>query len=96
MFIKKIIFLLLPASIISGCQSYTQENQKIRQDLYSGKFAEATAQLDESSLATESRNYALFTMEKGMLLYLQGDYTKAINQWQKSDRKLDDLYTTSI
>ncbi|KAB8036277.1 hypothetical protein GCL60_15955 [Silvanigrella paludirubra] len=96
MFIKKIIFLLLPASIISGCQSYTQENQKIRQVLYSGKFAEATAQLDESSLATESRNYALFTMEKGMLLYLQGDYTKAINQWQKSDRKLDDLYTTSI
>ena len=94
--LKKIIFISLSVTLISGCQSYTQENQNIRENLYSGKFSEATTNLDKSSIATESRNFALFTMEKGMLLYLQGDYLNSVKQWQNSDKKLDDLYTTSI
>lgn len=93
---KKLILILLSITLITACQSYTQENQKIRNDLYAGKYKEATTQLNESSLATEARNYALFGMEKGMLLYLQGEYSNATKQWMQSDRKLDDLYTTSI
>lgn len=93
---KKFILILLSITLITACQSYTQENQKIRNDLYVGKYKEATKELDESSLATEGRNYALFGMEKGMLLYLQGEYLTAAKQWMQSDRKLDDLYTTSI
>ena len=46
---KKVIFILLSATLISGCQSYTQENEKIRKDLYSGKLQDANKQLDESS-----------------------------------------------
>jgi uncharacterized protein len=93
---KKLILILLSITSITACQSYTQENQKIRNDLYEGKFKEATTKLDESSIATEGRNYSLFGMEKGMLLYLQGEYPDATKNWMQSDRKLDDLYTTSI
>lgn len=84
------------AVVLSGCQSYTQENSNIRNNLYNGKIPEATKMLDESSLATEGRNFALFKMEKGMLLYLQSDYQNATKNWIQSDQKLEDLYTTSI
>ncbi len=93
---KKLILILLSILSVTACQSYTQENQKIRNDLYARNFKEASIKLDESSLAKEGRNYSLFGMEKGMLLYLQGEYPNATKQWIQSDRKLEDLYTTSI
>jgi uncharacterized protein len=93
---KKLILILLSIFLITSCQSYTQENQLIRNDLYAGKVKEATIKLDESSLSSEGRNKSLFGMEKGMLLYLQGEYPNATKHWIQSDRKLDDLYTTSI
>lgn len=96
MILKKVILTLLTVTLVAGCQTYTAENQKIRNEVYAGNFKEATESLDKSSIATEGRSYALFGMEKGMLLYLQGEYPSAIKQWDQADRKLDALYTTSI
>ncbi|APJ02811.1 COG3014 family protein [Silvanigrella aquatica] len=93
---KRFFLISCATALITACQSYTQENQKIRNDLYVGKYKEAATKLDESSLSTEGRNFALFGMEKGMLLYLQGEYPNAVKSWVQSDKKLDDLYTTSI
>lgn len=92
----KLIFTLLSFILFVSCQSYTQENQKIRNEIYNGRLAEATTELDKSSIADEGKNYALYGMEKGMLLYLQNKYSDAIKNWINSDKKIDNLYTTSI
>ena len=89
-------FFLLASLLLTSCQSYTDENSGIRNSIYSGKIKEATEMLNNSSLASEDRNFALFKMEKGMLLYLQRDYQNAAKNWIQSDQKLEDLYTTSI
>ncbi|WP_186649394.1 COG3014 family protein [Fluviispira vulneris] len=94
--LKAFLFFPLFATLINSCQSYTDSNATIRKEMYAGKYKEATELIDKSDIATQGRNYALYRMEKGMLLYLQGDYTPAITQWTQADRKLDDLYTTSI
>jgi hypothetical protein len=96
MFLKKTGTFLFIALIFTGCQTYTNENEKIRADLYNGKYNEAIKKLDESSFSKEKQNYSLFLMEKGMLLYLQDNYKDAVNSWVNSDKHLDELYTTSI
>lgn len=88
-----LFFLLLS---LNSCQTYTHENEKVREKMYDNQFSEALKLIDESSLATQERNYSLFRMEKGMLLYLQNDYENASKLWRESDKHLDDLYTTSV
>lgn len=90
------LFFVIPISFIVSCQTYTSENASMRQEMYSGKLEKAIKTLDKSSIATQDRNYALFRMEKGMLLYLDKQYDQAIKLWLQADKRLDDLYTTSI
>lgn len=92
----KFIFLFSLFLLITSCQTYTSENTVMRSQLYSGNISGALETIDKSSLATEKRNYSLFRMEKGMLLYLNGQYTQATNLWIESDHHIEDLYTTSI
>lgn len=88
------VFLFL--FFLTSCQTYTRENEKVREHMYASNFDEALKLIDQSALAQQERNYSLFRMEKGMLLYLQKDYEKASTLWREADRHLDDLYTTSI
>ncbi|KAB8027780.1 COG3014 family protein [Fluviispira multicolorata] len=93
---KTFLFFPIFALLLNSCQSYTDSNAVVRKEMYAGKYKEATVLIDKSGIATENRNYALYRMEKGMLLYLQGEYPTAITNWTQADRKIDDLYTTSI
>ena len=90
------IFLVLSCFAATSCATYTAQNSDVRDDMYSGNFNSAIEKLDNSSLATQDRNYALFRMEKGMLLYLNNDFKDAVPLWNQADAKLDSLYTTSI
>lgn len=95
---KKISFFCMVAmtSFVTACQTYTEKNVAIRNQMYSGHLSDALALIDNSDLATENRNFTLFRMEKGMLLYLDAQYSKANTLWIEADRHIDDLYTTSI
>ena len=90
MFLKKTGTFLFIALILTSCQTYTNENEKIRADLYNGKYNEAIKKLDDSSFSKEKQNYSLFLMEKGMLLYLQDNYKEAVSSWVNSDKHLDE------
>ncbi len=98
----KIKFQLLLGTILSSlllltsCQTYTTQNKLMRNNLYTGNINQSIKDLDKSDLKTESRNIALYNMEKGMLLYLNGDYETAVKSWVKADKKLEELYTKSI
>ncbi|MES2615523.1 MAG: hypothetical protein V4591_08915 [Bdellovibrionota bacterium] len=93
----RVLFLLLvPVAFFFSCQSYTNKNADMRNEMYAGNIEKATKTLDASDIATEDRNFALFRMEKGMLLYLAKQYDSAAQLWLQADKRLDDLYTTSI
>lgn len=94
--IQAFSFLLLQLPFVFSCQTYTKENASMREELYAGDIPKAIKTVDDSSIASQDRNFALFRMEKGMLLYLNKQYDKAIELWLQADKKLDDLYTTSI
>jgi hypothetical protein len=93
---KSFRLVILIICFFFGCQTYTSETQKIRTQLYSENFKNATKILDESSFSKDKKNLALFCMEKGMLLYLQSKYQEAVKHWLRSDQQLDILYTTSV
>lgn len=93
---NRLIFALLATLCFVSCQTYTNENSTMRNEMYAGDFTKATTILDSSRVATQDRNFALFRMEKGMLLYLNEQYDQAIQLWTQADKRLDDLYTTSI
>ena len=93
---NRIISILLFVVFFTSCQTYTTQNSKMRDQMYANNTSEAIKTLDNSSISTEDRNYVLFRMEKGMLLYLDKHYDEAVKLWTQADTKLDDLYTTSI
>ena len=91
-----VLYVFLLTIFTVSCQTYTSENSSIREQMYANNIPKAMKTLDDSSIASQDRNYALFRMEKGMLLYLNKQYDPAIQLWLQADRRLDNLYTTSI
>jgi hypothetical protein len=79
-----------------SCQTYTKQNQQMREEMYDNNLQAANQTLDSSDVGSQTRNFALFHMEKGMLLYLLEQYQQSSVMWIKADKHLDDLYTTSI
>lgn len=94
--LKIVCFLVVPAISSYGCQSYTQQSEKIRLSMHSQRYEEALKLLDESSLAEQSRNRVLYLMERGMIQYLSEDYNGAAEDWRKASEQVDKLYTISI
>lgn len=84
------------ALLAVSCQTYTSQNAAMREEMYADNIPQAIKTLDDSSIATEDRNYVLFRMEKGMLLYIDKQYDLAIKMWLQADNRIDALYTTSI
>jgi hypothetical protein len=82
--------------MITSCKTYTEQNGNVRNAMKTNNIAKAIEDIDKSDIANQERNYALFRMEKGMLLYLDNKYDDSIKLWLQADQKLDDLYTTSI
>lgn len=89
-------FVLLIVIASLGCQSYTQQSEKIRLRMHNQRYEEALTLLDESSLAKQERNRALYLMERGMIQYLSEDYTGAAEDWRQASEHIDKLYTISI
>lgn len=93
----KIAFSIAAASVtIVSCASYTQETESIRAAVYSSNYSTALEKIDKSSLATQSRNKALYLMERGTILLLDQKYREAAKDWRTASEHIDKLYTTSI
>jgi hypothetical protein len=93
--IRKLMLIVASLFIVS-CASYTQETETIRSAVYASNYSAALEKIDKSSLATQSRNKALFLMERGTILYLDQNYRGAAKDWRTASEHIDKLYTTSI
>lgn len=89
--------LVLACSLVLGaCASYTQQTEKIRVAIADRRYDDALKELDESSLAKSKSDEVLFKMEKGSILSLKGDYTKAAQAWSRASDRIEELYTISL
>ncbi|MFZ9520111.1 MAG: COG3014 family protein [Silvanigrellaceae bacterium] len=89
---KKIIAF----SILTACATYTDQTAEVRSKLIHGQTSEAIQTLESSSIASRKRDEVLYRMERGMLHYLSGNYDRANKDWERSFRRSEELYTTSI
>jgi hypothetical protein len=92
----RILTLPVLSLFVVSCASYTQETESIRSAVYLSNYSAALEKLDKSSLATQSRNKALFLMERGTILFLDQKYRDAAKDWRTASEHIDKLYTTSI
>ena len=90
-FIPILLFFL-----ITSCATYTSESKEVRDQMVKGQFKEAITTLDKSPIATRNRDFVLYKMEKGMLLFLDRSYDLASDNWGIATDRIDELYTTSI
>jgi len=82
--------------VLTACASYTEETREIRSDFRSGRYDEALAALEKSSLRTAERNRLLYRLEKAMILDRMGERDKSRRLLLDADRIVDELITVSV
>ncbi len=80
----------------TSCATYTKNSDAMRSSIYSEEYDEALKKIDGSDVAKKGRDKVLYHMERGSILYLQGKYPLAAQEWLKASDRIDELYTTSI
>lgn len=95
--LKKCNYLLILLFLFfHGCQSYTQKQRVMQKEFSQGHWDLALQALEESGLGSQSQNYVLYRMEKGMIQYVSEFYAEPVTLWNEASRKVDDLYTLSL
>ncbi len=89
------VWLAIGFAVVS-CQSYTDHTREMRVSLYQNNPGAALKKIDESPVAGARSDRVLYLMERGNILYLQGQYLEAAKTWDDAARVIDDLYTVSI
>jgi hypothetical protein len=80
----------------SGCASYTEETREIRSLFRGERYEKSLEALESSSIADSSKDKLLYLLEKAMILDRMGQDQKARATFLQADKRVDDLYTTSI
>lgn len=93
---KALFSILSLSAMLSACASYTKKSEEIRRMIYDGAYDAALEKLDQSDLAKADRDKALYHMERGTILYLNGKYSLAVKDWAKASDRIEELYTVSV
>jgi len=92
----KIKFLCL-VLLITGCAQKTRkEHASLRNFFEKKEFSSALYDLEKSSIKSEKKNRLLYLMEKGNILFYQGNYKEASDIYVEANELVDRLYTKSI
>jgi hypothetical protein len=88
------LFLLF--SGLTGCAGTRSVQDKSCALAGAGRFDEALAVLDSSSLASSRTDRLLYLMERGLLLHLQGSYTQSTVVLDQAEQLSEELFTKSV
>src|SRR5690606_98056 len=87
--------LLLLLIVFQSCNTYRDMNSGLENDLYSGNFATASANLDQNKFLQKDRNRLLYLMEKGKLEHLLGNYETSNTYLEQAYIMIDDRIRTN-
>ena len=89
--------LLICLLTVIGCAQKTRKEQASLRNAFEKKdFSTASYLLDQSSLKKDKKNRLLYLMERGNILYYQGNYKDASDIYMEANQLVDKLYTKSI
>lgn len=87
---------LLPGVLLlAGCSGYADKVDRLRTELAAGQPERALATLAEINGENPDADLP-YLMERGTLLYLNGDYADCQASFAEAERVVEDLYTKSI
>lgn len=92
----KLTTIIAAAMGLASCQSYREQTQEMRLELYQNRPEAALKIVDSSAIAKSSSDKVLYLMERGNILYLQDKYKDAAQVWDEALRLIDALYTVSV
>ncbi len=75
---------------LSGCATYYMQNAAFHQHFATGNIAAAEKALENNKKNMSKRNKSLYLLNKGMLAWLQKDYTKATDYFHQADIYIED------
>jgi hypothetical protein len=87
-------FLLLPSLL--GCGISREITATVDELNAKGEYAQARAYVDEHAKDYGKRNRLLYQLDRGMLAFSAGEFSEAIQAFEKAERIMDELYTISL
>ncbi|MDR1952847.1 MAG: hypothetical protein LBQ37_04990 [Elusimicrobiota bacterium] len=97
--IRLAVMFLGVAVLISSCASAGKNRAMqaaLLNDLKSNKYESAIKQVKDKNFYPDENSQLLKLLEKGMVLYLSGNYFQALTTFNEAQKISDDLYTKSI
>ncbi|HKJ05295.1 MAG TPA: hypothetical protein VJ974_06850 [Geopsychrobacteraceae bacterium] len=88
--------LVLFTLILNGCIGYRKTLEQVDRLALGGQYMQAVQALDESKLASSSKDRLLYLMERGLLLNLAGEYKESNRTLQAADDLTEELVTRSL
>ena len=95
MFLKKHINLLCLVGLllfISACATYYEKNNNLMQAVYNGKLDVAESILNDPQLEKEKKNTLLYYLNKGTVLWMNGNSTESNKYFQLADFYVEDFH----
>ena len=89
-----IAIILLP--LFSSCAPPVQHYAKVDNLLAQGLYSEADSVIEKEGKQYGERNEILYNLDRAMTLHLSGRYAESNNYLDKSERKMEELFTKSI
>ena len=88
--------LILFVFVLNGCIGYRKTLEQVDNLALSGQYMNAVKALDESRMASSSRDRLIYLMERGLLLHLAGEYKQSHQALQAADDLTEELVTRSL
>ena len=80
----------------TGCASYVEETQVVREAFRGGRYEQALTSLENSDLKKQGRNELLYWLERASILDRMKEREKSRAALLNADRIVDRLYTVSV
>ncbi|MCW4467846.1 hypothetical protein OGH69_02625 [Flavobacterium sp. MFBS3-15] len=81
---------------LQSCGTYNSKTSEIENDLLTGNFDNAIANIDKNKFLQKDRNRLLYLLEKGKLEHLKGNYEASNNLLEEAYIMIDDKIKTNV
>ncbi|MGD9488425.1 MAG: COG3014 family protein [Calditrichaceae bacterium] len=98
---RKWFHYILTFLLIVGCAStmtQLEHYEPIMMDLHTGNFENAVKKIDNAKKSGKysKKDRVLYYLDKGAVLYFNGEYEKSNNAFEKAELAMEELFTKSI
>jgi uncharacterized protein len=86
------LLLILPAiMLLAACATYYQKSQVLMEAVYAGNYKEADKIIDKGKLRKQKRNKLLYYLNKGTILFMDGQPEESNKYFQQADYFIEDF-----